>query len=576
MRRLLTLFLPLVLLLAAMPALADETAIAVVSGTITPRDKAALGAGATAIVLLVDQQSGATGGTVIGTQRIGNAQWPVRFFVAYDPAKIDGTHSYALYASVIDGGKTFGTLLPTPVITGGQPTANVTLLATPPLPTANTVLPVTITRDDKSALSAAAFAVAALVRQDTGTVEAFAVVAAIKAEPIALRVLYDPGLIDPGATYAVRGGILDGSRTWAAPAPVPAISEGVAVPSVDLKVVGTSPSPSPTATAPPKPTPKPTPTASPKPTPKPTPTASPKPTPTASPSPTPVPTASPTPSPTASPTPAPTATPDASASATPEATPSPTPAPTATPSATPGPAEGTISGTVTWGERHVPTNASRLLVALLDTSSGDGAGRVITSQVLANPGMQPVVFSLSYARADLPAGDHYRVVAALLDGDLAWLNRDGVAVPVPEPAISGVVVPLSFKPDLLKAQVSGIVTGDGLDGAAAATSYASVVLLNETTGEILGYDAVSPIGAAPIAFSIPYSLTDIDQGGNYIVSATAWDGTRPWTQTQFARVITKGNPSVGVTARSGPARRRRRDPPMRRSSSTRPSRRRRT
>lgn len=207
---------------------------------------------------------------------------------------------------------------------------------------------------------------------------------------------------------------------------------------------------------------------------------------------------------------------------------------------------------MTWGERHVPTNASRLLVALLDTSSGDGAGRVIASQVLANPGMQPVVFSLTYARADLAPGDHYRVVAALLDGDLAWLNRDGVDVPVPEPAISGVVVPLSFKPDLLKAQVSGIVTGDGLDGAAAATSYASVVLLNETTGEILGYDAVSPIGAAPIAFSIPYSLADIDQGGNYIVSATAWDGTRLWTQTQFARVITKGNPSVGVTVPLGP------------------------
>ena len=582
MRRLLVVFLPLVLLLAALPVTTAAGAGATVSGTLAAKDKTALGAGATAVVMLVDQQSGVTGGTVVSTQRINNAQWPVAFAVPYDTAAIDKTHSYALYATVVDATRTLQSILPTPVITGG-PTSKVAITVLPAMASATSSLPGTITRDDRSALSPEALAIAALVRVDTGTVEAYQIIPKITTEPIKFAIAYDPSLIDPAATYVARGGIVDGSQTWAVPAPAPAIQGGTAAPSVTLKVVknGAAASPTPSANPTPTPTAKPTPTPSAKPTPTPkptakptpTPTAKPTPTPTASPSPTatpaptPTPTASPsptatpaptptptpvvTPEPTASPTPEPTAT--ATATATPSVAPSVEPSPTTPPSATPTvpptpePSQGTITGTVTWGESHVPGKDAMLVVSLVDATAGSNAGKVLSTTEVASPGNKPVAFTLSYSRAGLTDGDHYRVVAALLDGDLAWLNETGVAVPVPDPAITGVIVPLTFKPDLLKGQVSGIVTGDGLDGSGSPNSYTSVVLVNPGTGQIIGYDAVAPTGAAPVPFVIPYSLTDIDPAGDYVVNATAWDGTRMWTGAQLSPVITKGNPSIGVT-----------------------------
>jgi uncharacterized lipoprotein YbaY len=210
---------------------------------------------------------------------------------------------------------------------------------------------------------------------------------------------------------------------------------------------------------------------------------------------------------------------------------------------------------VTWRENHVPGKDARLIVALVDASAGARAGTVIATTDMAAPGPKPVAFTLTYDRAGLAAGDHYRIVAALIDGDLAWLNNTGVAVPVPDPTITGVEVPLTFMPDLLKAQVSGIVTGDGLDGSASANSYTSVVLVNPGTGQIIGYDAIAPFGASPISFVVPYSLTDIDQTADYVVNATAWDGTRMWTSAQLSPVITKGNPTIGVAVplTAGPA-----------------------
>jgi len=586
MRRLLALFLLLALLLAALPLTSVAGAGATVTGTLASKDKTALGAGATAVVILVDQQSGVTGGTVLSTQRIDNARWPVAFAVPYDTSAIDPKHSYALYATVADTTRMLQSILPTPVITGG-PTSKVAITVLPAMPTATSSLPGTMTRDDRSALSAQALAIAALVRVDSGTVEAYQIITKVTTEPIKVAIAYDPSLIDPAATYVVRAGIVDGSRTWALPTPAPAIRGGTAVPSVTLKVVKTgetaSPTPSATATArptpsaKPTPTPKPTPTASPTaqptpsaaatPTPSPAATPTPSPSPAATPTPTPSPAATPTPSPspapTASPAPTPSATPPPTASPTPvpTGTPTTTPSPTAPPSATPTgaptpePSQGNITGTVTWGENHVPGKDAMLVVSLVDASAGTSAGKVLATTEVASPGGAPVPFTLLYSRTGLAAGDHFRIVAALLDGDLAWLNETGVAVPVPDPVISGVGVPLTFMSDLLKAQVSGIVTGEGLDGSASATSYASVVLVNPGTGQIIGYHAVAPIGGAPIPFVIPYSLADIDPAGDYLVNATAWDGTRMWTGTQLSRVITKGNPTGGVVVpvAAGPA-----------------------
>jgi len=200
MRRLLALFLPFVLLLGLVPLASVAGAQAAVTGTVASKDKSALGPGAVAVVLLVDQQAGQTGGSVVSIQRVANAQLPLQFSVAYDSAAIDPSHSYALYASVVDGARTLQTFDPTPVITGG-PTSGVTLQVVPLPATATAKLSGTIVRSDKSALSAQAVAVAALVNQNTGTVEAYQVIPP-KARYVNIneRVLHVFALLDEAAT----------------------------------------------------------------------------------------------------------------------------------------------------------------------------------------------------------------------------------------------------------------------------------------------------------------------------------------------------------------------------------------
>ena len=119
----------------------------------------------------------------------------------------------------------------------------------------------------RSALTPEAVAIAALVREDTGTLIAREVIPDITTEPIPFTIAY-PDVIDPDATYIVRAAIIDGASRWGSPAGVPAIEGGSPVGPVTVEVVKAStPTPTPAPTA--KPTPKPTA----KPTPKPTPDA---------------------------------------------------------------------------------------------------------------------------------------------------------------------------------------------------------------------------------------------------------------------------------------------------------------
>lgn len=214
-----------------------------------------------------------------------------------------------------------------------------------------------------------------------------------------------------------------------------------------------------------------------------------------------------------------------------------------------------MAGTVTWKEGHVPSADARLVVALVDASAGSDVGHVLASMQVKAPGAKPIPFQVNYKMSDVVEGASYRVVAALLDGELAWLNETGVEVAVPEPVITDVSVPLTYRPDLLKAEITGSIAGAGLDGSGSANSYASVVVVNPGTGQIIGFTAIAPVGAAPIPFSVAYSLTDVEPGADYIANATAWDGTVFWTGAGLTRVITKGNPTTGITipVSAGPA-----------------------
>jgi uncharacterized lipoprotein YbaY len=533
----------LLALIAPVLAQASPTASAAataVTGTVTSKEKIALTPDAVTVVTLVDQQAGQAAGTIIGQQTITGGQFPIAFAVPYDSAAIDDTHSYALFASVIDAGTRRQTVEAVPVITGG-PTTNVAL----PVVTVSTGASVsgTITKADKSALTSAAVGYAILVNTNTGTLVARQVIPAPGTTPIAFKITYDPGIIDPAATYVVRAAIVDGGKTWEGRTGVPAVTNGAPSEGLTVPVALTS-TPQPTAA----PTAKPTPAPTAKPTAKPTaaPTAKPTAAPTAAP--TEAPTAAPTEAPTAKPTAAPTAAPTEAPTASPTAAASVTASPSASPTAEPtaAPTTGTIKGTLTWAEDHELTPDAHAVVILVSGTAGPSAGTTIASTEFTDPGPQPVPWELAYPFSALEEGTTYRLYAGIVDGDLAWVTPIGVPVETGVAVVEGVELPLAFRPDLLKGAITGTITGVGLDSASDPESFGTALAFNVTTGETIGFQFIEPTGAAPVPFSVPYDPTTVDPNADYVIRASIFDGTATWATAAGVPVLTKGNPRTDV------------------------------
>ena len=337
-----------------------------VTGTlVVPEGDTAPAPTAVAIVTLIDATNTSDAGNIIGQQRIdGIGDGQITFAVPYDSAAVQPKHAYAVFATVVDGEASWQNPTGVPVITGG-PTEAVPVPIPPVVASASTItghmsLPNGAALTD-AAPTAAAVSIAALIKQETGTLVSRQVLPALSGNPPTYSVSFDPALIDPAATYVIVGAVVDGATVWESSAGVPAIVGGVATTQVDVPLVLTTAAiPAPSAL------PSGAPSAAPSGAPSSTPTEAPSATPTEAPSATPKPTASPTPEPTASPTPEPTAspTPEPTASPTPEPSASPAPSPTRladsqssatpspAPSATIAPPSGVLTGTLDYPESY--------------------------------------------------------------------------------------------------------------------------------------------------------------------------------------------------------------------------------
>ena len=108
-----------------------------VTGTISYRERMALSDRAELNVVLLDVSRQDVLATVIAEQTISNpGQVPIRFELAYDPAKIDERMSYSLRATIHDRGRmVFTSDTHTPVLTrGAGREAHMTLVAVPRRP----------------------------------------------------------------------------------------------------------------------------------------------------------------------------------------------------------------------------------------------------------------------------------------------------------------------------------------------------------------------------------------------------------------------------------------------------------
>ena len=126
---------------------------------------------AVAIVTIVDQTAAADAGVVIGQQRIdAPTAIPIDFSVLFDAATIDQTHSYALFATIVDGTTTWQNAVGEPVITGG-PIKGVDLVLTA-LPSPAAIVGGTILPPADTVIGPSAVAIAALIKVETGTLVA--------------------------------------------------------------------------------------------------------------------------------------------------------------------------------------------------------------------------------------------------------------------------------------------------------------------------------------------------------------------------------------------------------------------
>ena len=110
---------------------AARAATTVVNGVIVSDESFSPSPTAVAVVTLVDQTADRAAGRSSGQQRIDGPSPPsIAFEVLYDDAAIDPTHSYALFATIVDGVPAWNSETPVPVITGG-PKSNVELPVVP-------------------------------------------------------------------------------------------------------------------------------------------------------------------------------------------------------------------------------------------------------------------------------------------------------------------------------------------------------------------------------------------------------------------------------------------------------------
>ena len=157
----------------------------------------------------------------------------------------------------------------------------------------------------------------------------------------------------------------------------------------------------------------------------------------------------------------------------------------------------------------------------------------------------PIAFDVPLDQAALDPTVDAQLWAVIHDGDNAWITPAGVAVATNGAPSQGIVVPLTFRPDLLEGEVTGTIVGAGPD--LSADSIAITWILDATTLAIVGFDDVDAVGLDPIPFAVAFSVSDLEPNQDYIASSFVYDGDSTWTNAVGVPVITNGNPLSDVT-----------------------------
>lgn len=228
------------------------------TGVVTYRQRSALAPDAVVEVALLDVSRADAPAAEINVQRIETrgAQAPIAYALTYDPAQIKEQNTYAVRATITEGGQlTWTSTTRNPVLTRGAPMDNVEIVvqqvspsvapATPEptaLPALSGVLTGTVSYRQRIALPPNA--VIDVQLQDVSLQDAPATVIAsarYSAEsrqiPFPYELTYDPATIDASRTYAVAARItVDGKLRWINTQHYGVLTRGAPVTGVEIMV----------------------------------------------------------------------------------------------------------------------------------------------------------------------------------------------------------------------------------------------------------------------------------------------------------------------------------------------------
>jgi uncharacterized lipoprotein YbaY len=202
-----------------------------------------------------------------------------------------------------------------------------------------------------------------------------------------------------------------------------------------------------------------------------------------------------------------------------------------------------VTGTLTYREPHTVSGDAFVVVALVRGSARVTENTVVASEIDRDISAVPVSFSLDLGGATIDPSATYTIQATIVDGDDAWVTGHGVPV-LTKGNPSKVAITLDFRPDVLKGAVTGEITGISVQPS--ATAYAITVLVDPATGASLGIDVKTVDQGLPVAFSVPYSIGDIQPTADYVVTAEVGDSSATWRNAVGVPVLTKGNPKTAV------------------------------
>jgi uncharacterized lipoprotein YbaY len=204
-----------------------------------------------------------------------------------------------------------------------------------------------------------------------------------------------------------------------------------------------------------------------------------------------------------------------------------------------------VSGTLTYAEPATLSPEASAVVVLVEHSGNPITARIIESQVLSDPGEIPISFELPFTADEIDPEALYTVSAAIVDGSRLWITDGGTRVITYDNPIDDVALELVYRPDLLKGQVTGEISGPGI--TLGGTGFAAAVLFDATSNQEIGMTVVPAPTGVPIAFSVPFDPAEIDDTADYTVVAGIVEGDNRWANLEGVPVITGGNPLSDIT-----------------------------